>query len=53
MAATNSTQAPATVMQRQKINSPSVVAKPEKNAATAYSTMLHTSTRCLPRRSVR
>ncbi len=33
MAATNSTQAPATVMQRQKMSSGSEVAKPEQKAA--------------------
>ena len=53
MAATNSTQAPATVMQRQKMSAGSEVAKAEQNAAVPYNTMLQTSTRWRPKRSVR
>ena len=35
MAATNSTQAPATVMQRQKMSSPSEVEKPDEKGGDA------------------
>ena len=52
-AATNSTQTPTNVQQRQNSSQYTDVEKPAASAEKPYSRMLHTSTRRRPKRSVR